>query len=130
MANLMIAALRTPGPCILCRSPEHKFAQCPSLTALKDEPYFCQLLLRTLQRMHPSTPNPCSNRRTDPPRPPSRVPRPQVRQLTSSDNPVDSTTLLPTLESGEGSLDPSTPEPTHDFGEGASPSFNTSPDFR
>jgi hypothetical protein len=25
MVNLMIAALRTPGPCILCRSPEHKF---------------------------------------------------------------------------------------------------------
>jgi hypothetical protein len=131
MATLMIAALRTPGPCILCRSPEHKFAQCPSLAALKDEPYFCQLLTRTLQRMHPSpASNPRSNRRSDPPRPPSRVPRPQVRQLTSSDDPVVSTAPLPALESGEGSFDPSTSEPMHDFGEGTSPSFNDSPDFR
>jgi hypothetical protein len=37
--SLMIAALRTPGPCILCRSSEHKFAQCPSLATLLNEPY-------------------------------------------------------------------------------------------
>jgi hypothetical protein len=36
---LMIAALRTPGPCILCRSSDHKFATCPSLAHLKDDPF-------------------------------------------------------------------------------------------
>jgi hypothetical protein len=124
---LMIAALRTPGPCILCRSTDHKFATCPSLEKLKDDPYLCNMLLRTLQRMTPPGPPPGHIRAGTT----SRTSRPQVRQIT---NPVsapttDSTDLVPLLEAGEGApslFDSSSPTMSAP-GEGTN---SSAPDFR
>jgi hypothetical protein len=123
---IMIAALRTLGPCILCRATDHKFAVCPSLENLKSDPYMCAMLLRTLQRMTPTGPTSGHNRAGTTPRPG----RPQVRQLTNSvsAHTTESSELLPILEAGEG--DPSTFDSSHppmsEPGEGID---SSAPDF-
>jgi hypothetical protein len=102
--SLLIAAVRVPGPCILCRSSDHKLSQCPSLSNLQHEPFFCQMLLRQLQRIMRShgsstSSDPTSRRNA----PSSTTSRSQLRQITSS-SPAETPLLLPAPETGEGRL--------------------------
>jgi hypothetical protein len=121
--SLVIATIRQPGPCLLCRSSEHQFIPCLSFDALRQQPQLIAILSRALQKVSSSSTT----------KPPAR----QVRQLTapvdlldqaapSSDDFFASTineagegiptaASIPTFTTGEGSPDispvPSTPSP-------------------
>jgi hypothetical protein len=147
LASLIVAAMRTPGPCLLCRSTDHLFAQCPSFAALRDQPTLIRILQNALQRLSASnSTRSTSNQSRSTNSGPSSNRRPQVRQLTSggetssappddSMSPIDSPDLLllPPSPAGEGhSSDVSHALiPMSEFGEGtpANPVFD-SPDFR
>jgi hypothetical protein len=42
--SLVVAALRQPGPCLLCRSSDHQFIKCPSFDALRQQPQLIAIL--------------------------------------------------------------------------------------
>jgi hypothetical protein len=132
--------MRNPGPCLLCRSSDHLFAQCPSLAALRDEPTLLRILQRALQRIsteHAPSSTTRSTQSTNNRSSPST--RPQLRQLTASVDPsahpnsqptVSSELLqLPAISAGEGSSPDVELIPMSDSGEGMIPSNPTSPDF-
>jgi hypothetical protein len=125
--SLVVAAIRQPGPCLLCRSTDHQFIQCPSFDALRQQPQLIAILSRALQKVSTTTAST---------KPPAR----QVRQLTapvdfldqaapdSFDDIIDSAIL----EAGEG-VPAASSIPTFEPGEGptdVSPTANSaSPDF-
>jgi hypothetical protein len=115
--SLIVAAMRTPGPCLLCRSTEHLFAQCPSLAALRDQPTLVRILQQTLQRISTSGSgtHAATQSRSQTTSSSASVQRRQMRQLTSggetssaptadSASPIDSPDLLllPPSSAGEG----------------------------
>jgi hypothetical protein len=110
--SLVIAAIRQPGPCLLCRSPEHQFIQCPSFDALRQQPQLIAILSRALQKVSTTSAST---------KPPAR----QVRQLTAPVDLLDQTApasiddILPSviLEAGEG-IPTASSIPTFDTGEG------------
>jgi hypothetical protein len=147
LESLIVAAMRTPGPCLLCRSTEHLFAQCPSFVALRDQPTLIRILQNALQRISSSnSTRATTNQSRSPASGSSSTRRPQMRQLTSggetsSGLPDDSTSsidspdllLLPPSSAGEGHPSDVSHEliPLSEFGEGTpvNPVFD-SPDFR
>lgn len=140
LESLLVATMQNPGPCLLCRSSDHLFAQCPSLAALRDEPTLLRILQRALQRIstgHAPSSTTRSTQSTNNRSSPST--RPQLRQLTASVDPsahpnsqptVSSELLqLPAISAGEGSSPDVELIPMSDSGEGMIPSNPTSPDF-
>jgi hypothetical protein len=146
LESLIVAAMRTPGPCLLCRSTDHLFAQCPSFAALRDQPTLLRILQHALQRISTSnSTRSTTNQSRSTNSGSSSNRRSQVRQLTSggetssappngSVSLIDSPDLLllPPSSAGEGHSDVSHDLiPMSKFGEGtpSNPVFD-SPDFR
>jgi hypothetical protein len=125
--SLVVAAIRQPGPCLLCRSTEHQFIQCPSFEAFRQQPQLIAILSRALQKLSTTTAST---------KPPAR----QIRQLTAPVDLLDQTApasfddiiASAILEAGEG-VPSASSLPTFEPGEGSpdvSPTANSaSPDF-
>jgi hypothetical protein len=125
---LVVAAIRQPGPCLLCRSTEHQFIQCPSFEALRQQPQLIVILSRALQKVSSGS----SAHTKQPARPVRQLTAPvdlldHAAPATSFDNLLASATL----EAGEG-IPATASIPTFETGEGptdVSPETTASPDF-